>query len=490
MYLQRATNIFSSTLFYFVFVFVFFVSTHVIHAAELSLVSSAGNVTVGDNVKIRIIMSSPDQPANAVSGIVTFPKDLLTLNSISKSDSIVNVWPVEPSYSNANGTANLDGVILSGYKGKNGIILTLFFRAKATGTANVKFTTASILAHDGAGTLILNATNQATFDINDADVKPTPAPAVPKQVVGKVEVGTPSIEIEELKKKDEFDPHSRFFITSVGKRPKAPYNIEIDNTPYVWEDSGNHIFETVPLSRGIHSMKVFFESIDSDIISGSISFNTNSILAPVFTEYSNNVKENDFIVVKGKVDPLNYVIINSDALLSNGNTSFRESVTVRSDEKGVFTYVSENRASRGIYTITGQARTTNGVESSITSAIKISVQADTKSLFGKITDMYSLMIPAIALFALLIIIIIYGWHRILHYRERMKRRLLETRALVNKSFSILEEDAEEEAKILKKNKSLKPLTEEERNFVNQFKKDITSAERTILDDIKNSDKEI
>lgn len=495
MSLEKFIKFFCNKIFRFSFiVLITFVAGNAF-AASLSAVPSFGSVNTGDNIKVRIVLASPDQASNAVSGMVTFPSNLLTLNSVSKADSIVNVWPVEPSYSNASGTVNFDGVILSGYQGQSGAIITLFFRAKTAGNASIKFSNASVLAHDGAGTPILSATNQANFEIIDIKEKVTPVSPVTTPLIkdNKAPVNNnqiPSVDIEELKKKDDFDPHSRFFITSINKKPKTQYRIEIDNTPYVWEDSGNHIFETVPLGRGIHSIKVSFESIDSDIISNSLSFNTNSILAPVFTDYSNNIKENDFIVIKGIVDPLNYVIINSDGLLSNGNNSFHESSTVRSNEKGLFTYVSENRANQGVYMITAQARTPNGVESTITPAVKIAVQADTKSLFGKITNMFSIMIPAIAVFALFIIIIIYGWHRILHYRERMRRRLLETRALVSKSFSILEEDADEEAKILRKGKALKPLTEEEKNFVNQFKKDIGSAEKTILNDLKDSDKDI
>lgn len=488
MYYTRFQNWIWNKKFLVVFLFLFLFSTPFALAANLSLVPSSGNVNVGDNIQVRIVLSSSDKPANAVSGTINFPSNLLTLNSISKSNSIVNVWPVEPSYSNATGTVNFDGVILSGYQGSNGTILTLLFRAKAKGSANVTFNNTSVLAHDGAGTPILNLARESSFQISELPAKvPTPTPIV--DTPAPIAQNKPTLEIEELKKKDNLDAHSRFFITSTLMKPNTSYNIQIDNTPYVWEDSGNHIFETVPLSRGLHSMKVSFESVDGDIISESISFNTSSILAPVFTDYSNNVKENDFIVIKGIVDPLNYVVINSDALISNGNNSFHESVTIRANEEGLFTYVSENRASRGVYMIRAMARTAKGLESAETPAIKISVQADSSSLINKLTNTFSIMIPAIAVFALLLIVIIYGWHRILHYRERMRKRLLETRALVSKSFSILEEDADEESKLLRRGKS-KSLTKEEREFVNQFKKDLDSAERTILDDLKSSDKDI
>lgn len=487
MYYRKFQSFVWNKKFLVISLFLFIFSTSVANAANLSLVPSSGNVNVGDNIQIRVVLSSSDKPANAVSGTINFPSNLLTLNSISKSNSVVNVWPVEPSYSNTNGTVNFDGVVLSGYQGSNGTILTLFFRAKSAGLANIKFNNTSVLAHDGAGTPILKLAQESSFQITAAPVK---VPVVSEKVDTSEQLNNntqPSLVIEELKNKDPLDAHSRFFITSKLMKPNTSYRIHIDNTPYVWEDPGNSIFETVPLSRGIHSMKVSFESIYGDIISENISFNTSSILAPVFTDYSNNIKENDFIVVKGIVDPLNYVVINSDALISNGNSSFHESVTIRANEEGLFTYVSENRASKGVYMIRAIARTSKGIESAETPSIKISVQADSASMIGKLTDTFSIMIPAIAVFALFIIIIIYGWHRILHYRERMRRRLLETRALVSKSFSILEEDADEEVKILKKSKS---LTKEEREFVAQFKKDISSAERTILDDLKSSDKDI
>ncbi len=493
MPLGKFIKSFTNAVLRFSFLAFLFFYTQTVFAASLSLVPQSGNVNVGDNIRVRVVLVSSDKPANAVSGSVTFPTNLLTLNSISKTDSIVNVWPVEPSYSNTTGTINLDGVILSGYQGSNGSVLTLFFRAKAPGSASVLFKNAQVLAHDGQGTPILNSTGQAVFNISA--LAPKAPVEIPKQEpkVGITPVaGTkvPTLEIEELKKKDSFDPHSKFFITSTLKNPNSAYKIEIDNVDYVWNDPGNNIFETVPLSRGVHSIKVSFDSVDGDIISESLTFNTSGILSPIFTDYSNNVKENDFIVIKGVADPLNYVVINSDALLLNGNNSFRESHTIRANEKGLFTYVSENRANRGVYMISAISRTPNGVESPETQAIKISVQPDSKTLIGKLTSTFSIMIPIVAIFIILIGIIMYGWHRILHYRERMRRRLLETRALVSKSFSILEEDADEESKILRKGRALKPLTEEEKSFVNQFKKDINSAEKTILNDLKDSDKEI
>ena len=147
------------------------------------------------------------------------------------------------------------------------------------------------------------------------------------------------------------DPRSRFLITSTNAKVGATYQIVLDNTPYVWNDSGNHVFETVPLSRGIHSIKVSIESTDRTVMSKSISFSNTGIAIPIFTDYSNNVVENEYIVVKGTSDPSTFVIITSDAVLVDGGESKHESITIKSNEKGLFTYVSENRAVKGVYGI-------------------------------------------------------------------------------------------------------------------------------------------
>lgn len=470
----------------FLFIFIFSVFINTAYAAKLDVVPTFGSVNVGDNIKIRVVLSSSDQPANAISGSVSFSSDLLTLNSISKSDSLVSLWPVEPSYSNSSGTADFEGVVLNGYKGASGTILTLFFKANASGTALVKFSNASVLANDGQGTQILSSTGEARFDITPLKEKVN-IPTVDITNQNNVDKKSANILIEEIKKVDELDSHSRFLITSSNTKPGASYQITLDNTPYVWNDSGSHIFETVPLTKGIHSIKVSIESLNGDMISKSITFSNTGMLTPVFTDYSNDVVENEYIVVKGVADPSTFIIINSDAILVDGTTSKHESLTLKSNEKGLFTYVSENRAQRGVYTISASARSSDGIESGETAPIKISVKASSRSFISQATNLLSSIVPLVSLIVLLIIVIIFGWYKILHYREHLRKRLLATRAVVGKSFSILEEDLDEESKILKKMKSMQPLSEDERTFVNQFKKDLDSAERTIEEDIKNSD---
>ncbi len=396
--------------FYKIFLFsifiLFFAQTS--FAAELKLSPSSGSYRVGDKINVKIVLSSSGQSANAVSGTLSFSKNVLTMNSISKTGSLVSLWAVEPSYSNTAGTANMEGVILNGYFGSSGTILTLSFRAKAIGDANIKFTSSSVLANDGEGTSIITGTGQANFSIDKAVEKVAPAP-------------------------------------KIGPEP-AP---------------------ATPIVPVVTSVVV-------------------KVLTPVFTDYSKDLKEGEFIVVKGLADSSVDVNIISDSVFSSTDKIAHDTVTIKSNDKGAFAYVSD-RTTAGIYMITAQAKNKDGVESDKSLPIKINVLSseESTSLFSRITNTFSLIIPITALIILLILLLLWSWYKVLHYRESMQKKFTSSQAVVNKSFNILDEDVKEEIKIFKKIKALEPLTIEERTYINQFKKDLEGAERTILDEMSH-----
>lgn len=459
-----------STIFFFLFL------TRDVFAAELYLSPSSGQYKVGDTIKVRIVLSSSSQSANAVSSNLSFSKNLLTLTSVSKTDSLVSLWAQEPTYSNANGTANMEGVILSGYSGSNGTIITLFFKAKATGSADVEFTSSSVLANDGLGTNILTGTRQANFNISQGIAS---APTKEKT--------TPNVQVQELKKKDEFDSFLRFLITGIGKKTGSSYKVEIDGIESKWDNQSSGIFETPPLAKGPHILKVSMDTTDGDNISNSLPFTISTILIPAFTEYSENIKEKEYIVARGLADPNIDITINSKALLMKTGEILVQEINIKSDDKGLFTYVSE-KAEAGVYEMTAYSRTKKGNDSEKSLPIKINVLSKTTPITTSIMNTFSFLIPILALIVLLLLLAIWGWYKVLHYRESMRKKLLHTKSLVSKSFHILDDDIEEQIRVLKKVKGLQPLTQDEKAFIHQFKKDIESAEQVILNEIKEDEK--
>jgi hypothetical protein len=137
------------------FLVIFFFGVNKTFAANINFSPISSTHNIGDTIKIKINISS-DKSVNAVSGKVRFSKDVLSLVSISKSSSVINLWSREPSFSNTDGSIDFEGVILGGYKGSMGNIITLVFKAKTTGVASLKFSDISILANDGYATEIFS----------------------------------------------------------------------------------------------------------------------------------------------------------------------------------------------------------------------------------------------------------------------------------------------------------------------------------------------
>jgi hypothetical protein len=161
-------------------------------AATLRL-GGPSSASVGGTFNVPVLLTTAaGESANAVSGTVTYPANLLTLVSISKAGSIITLWPSEPTQTTAS--ADFEGVILNpGYSGSGGTVVTLTFQAKAVGTAAVAFTDASVLANDGNATPILTGTSPTSIAIAAPSVAPAiPAPVAPVKTTPKTAVPQPA----------------------------------------------------------------------------------------------------------------------------------------------------------------------------------------------------------------------------------------------------------------------------------------------------------
>lgn len=158
------------------------------HAASLNFSPPSGSYGVGSTFSVNVNVESSDQAMNAASGVVSFPWDKLEVVSVSKQGSIFSLWPAEPSFSNSQGTVSFEGIVLNpGYTGVNGKILTITFRARSAGQANLSFSSGSVLANDGTGTNILNGLRVAVFTLTSAgETSPAPQTETPPAATGNV----------------------------------------------------------------------------------------------------------------------------------------------------------------------------------------------------------------------------------------------------------------------------------------------------------------
>lgn len=150
-----------------------------VSAATLSVGSSGSTVNVGGTVTVTIRVNAGGQSINAAEGTVTYPSQLLKLNSVSKAGTIFTFWALEPTTATKGQVAFIGGLPHPGYSGSNGTVMKLTFTALATGKATIGFSGGKVLADDGYGTNIISGQSGTTVTIAEGSgATTTPAPAV------------------------------------------------------------------------------------------------------------------------------------------------------------------------------------------------------------------------------------------------------------------------------------------------------------------------
>src|SRR3989344_5899895 len=103
---------------FFVFIFLFSIIVNAsfwgtVKATTLYFSPSVGSYDSNNIFSVGVYVSNPNESMNAVSALITFPKEVLEVASVSKSNSIINLWVREPSFSNSQGFVNLEGIVLN-----------------------------------------------------------------------------------------------------------------------------------------------------------------------------------------------------------------------------------------------------------------------------------------------------------------------------------------------------------------------------------------
>lgn len=193
---------------FFIFGSLFFLFPLYVHAASIYILPAEQSVSVGQTFTLTAYVSSPDQAMNAASGDISFTSDKLQVLSISKENSVMNLWIRDPSFTNSisGGNVYFEGVVLNpGFVGTAGNLIAVTFQAVEAGNASISFSSGAVLANDGNGTNILNSTQGDTVTIGpripipSADISstslssttssvtsttiPTTTPAIPKETM-------------------------------------------------------------------------------------------------------------------------------------------------------------------------------------------------------------------------------------------------------------------------------------------------------------------
>lgn len=166
----------------FIFSLLVFGLVNEVNAASSSLYLSppSGTYEVGSIFSVKVKVDSGGESINAAEGTLIFNPVELNITKISTSNSIFSLWTTNPTFSNSTGNIVFGGGTSSNFTGTSGTVVTITFKAKASASAQVSFSSGWILAADGKGTNILGNMNGGVYTLKSKIITP-PAEEVPSE---------------------------------------------------------------------------------------------------------------------------------------------------------------------------------------------------------------------------------------------------------------------------------------------------------------------
>lgn len=149
---NKKINIFSIL----IIIFIFFSCAKTSFAStEIYFHKDLNQIIKGDTFAVDLKISSSDDLINVIDGTIIYDKNILEVVNINTNNSLISLWVTEPTFDNKIGELKLVGGIPNGFKGENGQIFEIIFKAKRTGVTLIGFKDIfSVFINDGLGTAI------------------------------------------------------------------------------------------------------------------------------------------------------------------------------------------------------------------------------------------------------------------------------------------------------------------------------------------------
>ncbi len=187
------------------------------HAATLFFTPGTGEFGLNKEIVVDLKIDSDGVGVNAGQSTIRFPKDMLEVKSVDKTDSAFNFWLEEPSFSNTDGVITFVGGTPYGISGASIKVLHITFITKSAGTATLSFVDSAVTASDGSGTNVLSKSSEAAFTITGETIPPVITPPTqikrePAPAVGLPK--NPAVSVPLYSNQAEWYGHSNIFTTT------------------------------------------------------------------------------------------------------------------------------------------------------------------------------------------------------------------------------------------------------------------------------------
>lgn len=168
--------------------------------------------------------------------------------------------------------------------------------------------------------------------------------------------------------------------------------------------------------------------------------------------------------------------------------------SIQIDSEKIFSYIDDGAGvyttpilGDGNHTIRVSAQDEKGVnmigltEFTVLPIDGVIVESSFKNnLMGSSRD---LVVYMFAIIGALVLVLVIGFIKIRKDKKSLNKKIIEAKKTINKAFNLLEEDEGEEARLIRKLKSKKMLTEDDEATIDQFSKDLGDAEKVITESL-------
>lgn len=167
-----------------------------LHAATVSVQAPESIFNEKDTFYVDILLDPEGEAINALDMEFTFSDDIVSIESLSDSTSIVSTWVDRPAVS--GNAVVFSGIIPGGFSGLTdpltkkvnpGTVLRVYLEPKKAGVGRIEMTRGLVYKHDGLGTEYLAQFSPFSFGITEG------VPALPQEAPDTTppEEFTPSI---------------------------------------------------------------------------------------------------------------------------------------------------------------------------------------------------------------------------------------------------------------------------------------------------------
>lgn len=139
-------------------------------AAILSINPQNKEFAQGETFLVEVRLNSEQKVINTVEVTLNYPTDSLEVVEITRGGSFLTLWAQEPAFEESAGIITLIGGIPGGSYVVNGKVVTITFRTKMPGGAEIRFDEpgSKVLLNDGLGTKTELSFVNGIFNINDS----------------------------------------------------------------------------------------------------------------------------------------------------------------------------------------------------------------------------------------------------------------------------------------------------------------------------------